>query len=271
MMCLLNEEKNIRRTATSLLNLDYKLHELVIVDDGSTDKTPQILKELAKDHPEITVLTREKRGFSAVATPYLTETWNTALKYITTREFDFLLVNDGDTILTKDYLTRLIAHFEEDPKLGVICGNDPREPISLNHARNAGRLIRSEIIYKMKKYAPVHGPDTFLLLFSWYLGYSTRHDPKLHYTLQRPSGQANKKYNLSHGRGMKDMGYNWIFALNRGIRNLQKRKVRKAVELWAGYLTARPPTGMKKYQNFMKKYNKQQIVLIMRKIVSKII
>src|SRR5437660_1583191 len=45
-----NEEDTIRRCVTSLLEQDYPSYELIVVDDGSTDCTPQILDEIARTH-----------------------------------------------------------------------------------------------------------------------------------------------------------------------------------------------------------------------------
>ena len=46
-----DEERNIRQCVTSLLEQDYDHYEIIVVDDGSTDKTGQILDELAATHP----------------------------------------------------------------------------------------------------------------------------------------------------------------------------------------------------------------------------
>jgi Glycosyltransferases, probably involved in cell wall biogenesis len=47
-----NEEQNIRRCVTSLLNQDYTNYEVIVVDDGSTDRTASILDELIASHPQ---------------------------------------------------------------------------------------------------------------------------------------------------------------------------------------------------------------------------
>lgn len=46
-----NEERNIQRCVQSLLEQDYANYEVIVVDDGSTDRTGVILDELAHSHP----------------------------------------------------------------------------------------------------------------------------------------------------------------------------------------------------------------------------
>lgn len=46
-----NEERNIQRCVTSLLEQDYEHYEVIVVDDGSTDDTAQILESIAQTHP----------------------------------------------------------------------------------------------------------------------------------------------------------------------------------------------------------------------------
>jgi len=47
-----NEERNIRRCVTSLLEQDYGNYEVIIVDDDSTDGTEHVLDEIAQIHPQ---------------------------------------------------------------------------------------------------------------------------------------------------------------------------------------------------------------------------
>ena len=46
-----NEERNIRRCVTSLLEQDYDNYEVIVVDDGSTDGTAGILDDITHRHP----------------------------------------------------------------------------------------------------------------------------------------------------------------------------------------------------------------------------
>ncbi len=47
-----NEERNIRRCVESLLEQSYPNYEVIVVDDGSTDGTPDILENIIQTHPQ---------------------------------------------------------------------------------------------------------------------------------------------------------------------------------------------------------------------------
>ncbi len=49
---LYNAEKYIEETMQSILNQTYQNIEIIVVDDGSKDQSPTIVKELQRKHPE---------------------------------------------------------------------------------------------------------------------------------------------------------------------------------------------------------------------------
>src|SRR3989344_3314248 len=58
-----NEEKNIRATIESILKADYpNKKEIIVVNDGSRDKTPEIVKEMMKKHREIKLIKTDRIG-----------------------------------------------------------------------------------------------------------------------------------------------------------------------------------------------------------------
>ena len=46
-----NEEENIETTIQTLIDQSKQPKRLIVVDDGSTDRTPNIVEKLAKEHP----------------------------------------------------------------------------------------------------------------------------------------------------------------------------------------------------------------------------
>jgi len=66
-MTAYNAQPYLRQTVQSILAQTYDGFEFVIVDDGSTDQTPQMLGALALEDPRIRVITQANAGISAAA------------------------------------------------------------------------------------------------------------------------------------------------------------------------------------------------------------
>jgi glycosyltransferase involved in cell wall biosynthesis len=89
----------------------------VITDDGSSDRTAEIIAAFAKKFPWITLirnLKREGRNFGAKANAV-----NAALALMKDLQFDVLGNLDADTSFEPDYMEFLMQKFSADPKLGV--------------------------------------------------------------------------------------------------------------------------------------------------------
>lgn len=62
---IFNCEKTIEECVTSVLNQRYSVSEIILIDDGSTDRTPKILKEKFLDNPKIKYIHQQNRGVSS--------------------------------------------------------------------------------------------------------------------------------------------------------------------------------------------------------------
>jgi cellulose synthase/poly-beta-1,6-N-acetylglucosamine synthase-like glycosyltransferase len=107
-----NEEKVVERLLKSLLNLSYQNKEIIIVEDGSTDKTPQICQRWANRYPS---LIKYYRNGVSNGKPYAI---NYAAKKATG---EIIAVYDADTILEEDTLEKVVFHFR-DPKVAAVQG-----------------------------------------------------------------------------------------------------------------------------------------------------
>ena len=69
-----NAEDTIQRAVESALNQTWRNREIVIVDDGSTDRSRTILREMEQAHPELRVITHEEnRGLPSALNTVLSE------------------------------------------------------------------------------------------------------------------------------------------------------------------------------------------------------
>ncbi len=109
-----NEEKVIVRTIRSVLNSDYDNLHVIVIDDGSSDRTFEVARaayprEIAAGR--VQVLTKANGGKAAAL--------NYALEQL---DEEFYVGIDADTVIAMDAISKLIPHFE-DPKVGAVAGN----------------------------------------------------------------------------------------------------------------------------------------------------
>jgi glycosyltransferase involved in cell wall biosynthesis len=99
-----NEQRNIERAVRSLLNIDYPSLEITLVNDRSTDRTGQILDQLAQEFPQLNVvhLTELPPGWLGK---------NHALQYGANRSSgDWLLFTDADIVFEPTALRRAMHY-----------------------------------------------------------------------------------------------------------------------------------------------------------------
>jgi len=109
-----NEESVIVRTVRSVLNSDYPNLRVVVIDDGSSDRTAEVAREAYETEiaaGKVTVLTKPNGGKAAAL--------NFGLEHLTEEIYVGI---DADTVIATDAISKLIPHFE-DPKLGAVAGN----------------------------------------------------------------------------------------------------------------------------------------------------
>jgi len=107
-----NEEKAIERTIQSLIKQEYPRKEIIVVDDGSTDRTYEIAQKFAKKGL-IKLVHREKAsGKKARAV-------NFGIIY---SRGDIIVTVDADTLLEPSSLSELIKPFR-DQRIGAVSGN----------------------------------------------------------------------------------------------------------------------------------------------------
>jgi len=139
-----DEEKYMRRTLESVVNQTVPPNLWVIVDDGSTDATPQILAEYAARYPFITVIQRQNRGRRRVGGGVVEafyEGWAAAEPH----KHDFLSKLDMDLELPLGYFERLLALMAADPRLGTVSGKAYYPAPSNTDESFQGELISEHI------------------------------------------------------------------------------------------------------------------------------
>jgi len=116
-----NEEKYLGDAVNSIASQTIRPMEYILVDDGSTDKTPEIIKDASARYPWIHYITRKDRGERRVG-PGVIEAFYDGYESIKSEQYDYICKMDGDLTIGPEYFERLFSRFREDPCLGAASG-----------------------------------------------------------------------------------------------------------------------------------------------------
>ncbi len=106
-----NEEHTILKTINSLKTQSYPYLQIIVVDDGSTDRTPAICTPLSESG-DILYLRNSLRGGKSSAA-------NMGLKHC---RGEYLITADADTTFDRDAIWHMLNAFS-DPEIGAVSGN----------------------------------------------------------------------------------------------------------------------------------------------------
>jgi biofilm PGA synthesis N-glycosyltransferase PgaC len=141
-----NEEEIIEETIANLDQQTYPNLEIIAVNDGSSDRTGELLDKAAGDYQRLRVvqLTNNQGKATALRTAHAA----TAAEYV--------IVVDADVMLEPDVAVRMVHRLEANPRLGAVTGN----PRIRNRGSLLGRIQAGEfssIIGMIKRAQSVYG------------------------------------------------------------------------------------------------------------------
>jgi len=106
-----NEENIIRAKLENTVNTDYPKDRLeIIVIDSSTDRTPDIVEEYAKDHPYIKLVKTERQGLA-----------NALNRAYSIAKGEIVIKTDCDSMLKEDSISNIVSNFV-DERVGAVTG-----------------------------------------------------------------------------------------------------------------------------------------------------
>ncbi len=113
-----NEGVVLRACVESILRSQGELAEVIIVDDGSTDDTSQVMHALAQAHPKVRAIRQQNAGKGAALNRGIDEATG-----------DILIFVDADGIFSPVTIPWLLTGFR-DAAVGAVCGDD--RPVNLD-------------------------------------------------------------------------------------------------------------------------------------------
>ncbi len=110
-----NEEKTLRETIEAIFNIDYPIKEVIILNDGSTDRTREISEELLKKYSKLKLINKENSGKG--------DSLNRGIKMAVG---ELVVVVDADSYPDKDSFKKLVGYFDNEKVGAATCVFVPR-------------------------------------------------------------------------------------------------------------------------------------------------
>lgn len=278
-----NEEQYIQTTIDSMVAQTVLPACWVIVDDGSTDRTPEILAQAAAEHPWIKIVQRADRGERAVG-PGVIQAFNDGLDSVNINDFDYVCKLDGDLGIPERYFEGLIEILERDPLRGNISGKTYIETGSgkwVSERMGDENAIGPTKFYRVSCYKDIGGfvPQAswdgidghMCRMKGWIAESIDREDLQLkHY---RPQGSSQKSIWTGRkrwGRGKYFMGSSLLYVSAVAMYRMPERPfIVGGVGIFWGYLRAWFG-GVDRYDNaeylkFFRKYEMDSLLKGKRK------
>ncbi|MGA8905706.1 MAG: glycosyltransferase family A protein [Candidatus Bathyarchaeia archaeon] len=237
-----NAAPHLPRTLDSLLGQTLKPERVVVVDDGSTDSTPEILRRYEREHQDtVSVLTRPDRGYDIRRVPLnINLAWKT--RSVSGLDPPFFMISGDDCFYPQDYAKFLVSRMEADPTLVVASGRPSTNGgYSREHSPSgSGRMINSKFWGEVGAgYPGKAGWETWLLYAASQKGLKVRLFDDVVFDHLQPRG--TKHQFVYWGAAMQTLGYHPLYALGRIAKNAVAPTVapKRAMNMLRGFLQAR--------------------------------
>ena len=250
-----NEEKNILSCLESLKNQTFQDFKCVIVNDGSTDKTQQIVENFINsvtlsgvEALSFKVLNLEKSEHQPGAK--VVRTFNKGLETENLENFDVVCKFDADIIFPENYLEKVNEVYEKNPKAGMVSGlvyirssviprneeshsdflNKNKEWTfenlsSKNHVRGPIKSYRKELFLKMNGLRAVLGWDNIDVMLCKMHGFETVTLQELWVKHLRPTAYKYKSQKAEKlGEYFYNIGLNFPLAAISSAKSSWKNK-----------------------------------------------
>jgi glycosyltransferase involved in cell wall biosynthesis len=227
-----DEEAHIEGTLKCVYQQTVRPAEWVIVDDGSTDRTGDIIDRYAAGFSGIRVIHRQNRGFRRSGGGVIEAFYN-GYNTLSCTDWEFVVKLDGDLSFRSDYFEKCFEHFRSEPQLGIgggdiyhdYAGELRLEAVPRFHVRGATKIYRRECWEAIGGLFQAPGWDTIDEVKANMLGWKTYGFPELRLVHHRVTGMADGsvKDRVKHGVACYIAGYHPLFVAASCIYRLRQK------------------------------------------------
>ena len=239
-----NSENDIRAALTSLKDQTLAPQYVIVVDDGSTDKTPEILTQTKQRWQSLYVIKHDDLGYDISR---VVRNWNEAIAYSKSKKLahtTYHMIATDDTIYPPGYAEKLVDFMDNNSNIAIASGNYTKYKPEKPHG--AGRFVRNSFFEETHwggLYPELMGYESAILYESERLGYCYAIVTDARFQHSRPLGKHHKFYEF--GASMKTLGYHPVFVWGRFAKYLATGEVTGrigAFNMLYYYLSYKPKT-----------------------------
>jgi biofilm PGA synthesis N-glycosyltransferase PgaC len=261
-----DEEKHMEATIEAVAGQTIRPSEWVIVNDGSSDRTGEIIDQYAAKFSWISVVHRSNRGFRKSGGGVV-EAFYDGYERLRCNDWDFVVKLDGDLTFARTYFEKCFEHFERDPELGVgggeiyhdVGGVQKLEANPKFHVRGATKIYRRDCWEAIGGLLRAPGWDTIDEVKANMLGWKTYSFGELQLVHHRLTGTADGllRDRIKHGIACYVSGYDPLFVVASCVsRLIQKPYIAGSAAIFYGFI--------KGYWIRMPRVNDKQLIKYLR-------
>lgn len=210
-----NSEKDIEMAIMSLANQTVNPRYIIIVDDGSRDRTPNILRELKNKVANLHIITNPDLGYDVRR---IVTNWNKALRFaeeMNLEQTDHHMIGTDDTQYERQYAEKILNYFDSNSSVAIVSGN--YDDVIYKAPHGAGRFVNNAFFSTYMKYYPEKmGYESAILYVALEKGFKYAVVPEARFIHTRQLGSDHHFYEF--GASMRTLGYHPIFAIGRFLQ-----------------------------------------------------
>jgi cellulose synthase/poly-beta-1,6-N-acetylglucosamine synthase-like glycosyltransferase len=111
-----NEEKTIKSTIENIFDIDYDIKEVIVINDGSTDKTRSIVEAMQKKYSKLKLINKKNTGKA-----------DSLNKGTEIAKGELVVVVDADSYPAKDSFKKLVGYFDDERMGAATCVFVPKQ------------------------------------------------------------------------------------------------------------------------------------------------
>jgi biofilm PGA synthesis N-glycosyltransferase PgaC len=223
-----NEADYIEKTIRSMISQTIPPCEWIIVNDGSTDGTEEIVRKYLEAYPWIRLVNRKDRGFHQRGGGVVVAFYE-GYNVLKCQDYDFIVKLDGDLSFATNYFEDLFKRFMAFSELGIAGGKCWLWEDNQWMLKKGGENMPPGCtkVYRKECFEAIGGLERHLGwdgIDNWkaqMLGWQTHCFDDLRVIHPKPMGNKAglvRRY-IEMGRAAYFIGYHPLFMLARGVRN----------------------------------------------------